>query len=95
MVLKNKLYQKKFNMRENADVARLMSFAAEKSTVDPWTAKLLKRASGLLRETTGLCITLLHNTEQMHRRSNSAEERLLKAIFEGDGENNEEIDTTQ
>ena len=95
MALKSELYQKKVNMRENVDVAWLMSFAAEKDTVDPWTAKLLKRASELLRETTGLCIALLHNAEQIHRCSNSAEERLLKAIFEGDGENNEEIDTTQ
>ena len=95
MYIKDKICRITVSENENMDVAWLMSFAAEKSTVDPWTAKLLKRASGLLRETTGLCIALLHNTEQIHRCSDSAEERLLKAIFEGDGENNEEIDTTQ
>ena len=51
------------SLTENMDVAWLMSFAAEKSTVDPWTAKLLKRASRLLRETTGLYMTAMYNRQ--------------------------------
>ena len=92
--MSDKICRFSISERENIDVAWLMSFAAEKSTVDPWTAKLLKRASRLLRETTGLCIALLHNTEQMHRHSDSAEERLLRAIFEGGNEDNDPNDET-
>ena len=79
MALKSELYQKRVNMRENVDVAWLMSFAAEKDTVDPWTAKLLKRASVLLRETTGY----LHETLEALKDTEFAfgSERLLRAIF--------------
>ena len=80
------------SLTENMDVAWFMSFAAEKSTVDPWTAKLLKRASRLLRETTGLYMTAMHNPE--HGSTHSAEERLLRTIFERKDDDNDPDDET-
>lgn len=64
--------------QENIDVAWLMSFAADRDTVDPWTAKRLKRASRLLRETTGCCHAAL---QELKRMRNSGDERLLRSIF--------------
>ena len=87
--MKNKIHIITISERENMDVAWLMAFAAEKDTVDPWTSNLLKRASRLLRETTGFCTTIMHGLE--HSRKHPAEERLLKAIFEG-GNNNDDLD---
>ena len=76
--------------RENMDVAWLMSFAAEKDTVDPWTAKLLKRASVLLRETTGY----LHETLEALKDTEFAfgSERLLRAIFTSGKDDNDDPD---
>ncbi|MBR7084461.1 MAG: hypothetical protein IKI37_04730 [Oscillospiraceae bacterium] len=90
MALKSELYQKKVNMRENVDVAWLMSFAAEKDTVDPWTAKLLKRASVLLRETTGCW----HDTLEALKDEEFAlgSERLLRAIFMSGKDDNDDPD---
>jgi len=90
MALKSELYQKKVNMRENVDVAWLMSFAAEKDTVDPWTAKLLKRASVLLRETTGCW----HDTLEALKGEEFAlgSERLLRAIFMSGKDDNDDPD---
>ena len=90
MALKSELYQKKVNMRENVDVAWLMSFAAEKDTVDPWTAKLLKRASVLLRETTGCW----HDTLEALKDEEFAlgSERLLRAIFTSGKDDNDDPD---
>jgi len=90
MALKSELYQRKVNMRENVDVAWLMSFAAEKDTVDPWTAKLLKRASALLRETTGCwhdTLEALKDEEFAH-----SSEHLLRAIFERKDDDDDDPD---
>jgi len=92
MSVKDKICRITISEKENMDVAWLMSFAAEKSTVDPWTAKLLKRASRLLRTTTGFCMTAMHHLEQVQKIS--AEEKLLRAIFEGGNEGNDPDDET-